>query len=187
MDQFARTVLGYHGCAADFAEALIRGEVAIADWQPSQNEWDWLGHGIYFWEYAPERARDWMGAGGVVGAIVQIGNCLDFTDVSATRLLAGEYDRVRTSHEEAGLVLPENRGLRGDLDCLVINRLVASIEPTGLSIETLRCPFLEGEPAYPGSRVRLESHVQLVVRTHANILGVFRPNLPERGTSHVAD
>ena len=38
MDPFARTVLGYHGCAPDFAEALIRGEVAIADWKPGAND-----------------------------------------------------------------------------------------------------------------------------------------------------
>ncbi len=183
MDQFARTVLGYHGCPPDFAEALIRGEVAITDWQPSRNDWDWLGHGIYFWEYAPERARDWSRAGGVVGAIIQLGECLDFTDLGATDLLAGEFEKVRESHAASGLALPENRGQRGDLDCLIINKLVNSVKSTGLAIDTLRCPFLEGELAYPGSRIRLESHVQLVVRNPANILGVFRPNLPPRGSS----
>ena len=177
LDAFARTVLGYHGCRPDFAEALIRGEVPVAAWAPSQNDWDWLGHGIYFWEYAPERARDWMGAGGVVGAIIQLGNCLDFTDVTATRLLQRQYQDEAAKYRQSGHALPVNRGLRGDLDCLMINQMVASLEQLGQPIETLRSPFLEGHPVYPGSRIRLESHVQLVVRTHRNILGVFRPNL----------
>ena len=69
-----------HGCRPDFAEALIRGEVAIADWQPSPNDWDWLGHGIGFWQSASERARDWSRASGVVGAIIPLGECHDFTD-----------------------------------------------------------------------------------------------------------
>ena len=181
MDPFAQTVPGYHGCPPDFAEALIRGEVAVADSKPSQNDWDWLGHGIYFWEYAPERARSWMGAGGVVGAIIQLGECLDFTDIAATRILDDEYQKVSLNHREAGLLLPTNQGSRGDLDCLVINELVASIGTTGLFIETLRCPFLEGALAYAGSRIRLESHVQLVVRSHANILGIFRPNIAVQG------
>ena len=25
----------------------------------STNAYDWLGEGIYFWEYAPNRALDW--------------------------------------------------------------------------------------------------------------------------------
>ena len=77
MDRHARIVFGYHGTHPAFAERLIRGEVSIADWSPSTNEYDWLGHGIYFWEYAPDRAREWAGKGGVVGAIIRLGECLD--------------------------------------------------------------------------------------------------------------
>jgi hypothetical protein len=43
MDRFTRIVLGYHGREPAFAEALIRGEVAVKDWKPSTNEYDWLG------------------------------------------------------------------------------------------------------------------------------------------------
>ncbi len=177
MDQFSRTVLGYHGCEPDFAEALLRGEISISEWKPSQNDWDWLGHGIYFWEYAPERAKDWGRGGAVVGAIIQTGQCLDLTDVPSTRRLAKQFDLVRANYEARGVALPENRGMRGDLDCMIINDLVASTSLLGRSLETIRCPFLEGEPAYPGSRIRQALHVQLVVRNHANILGIFRPNI----------
>jgi len=35
-------VLGYHGCDGDVAEKLIAGE----PFEPSDNDYDWLGHGI---------------------------------------------------------------------------------------------------------------------------------------------
>jgi hypothetical protein len=50
MDQFSRIVVGYHGCEEDFARDLLLEKVRIPDWKPSRNSWDWLGHGIYFWE-----------------------------------------------------------------------------------------------------------------------------------------
>jgi hypothetical protein len=39
-------VLGYHGCDKKVGERVLAGERL----KPSENEYDWLGHGIYFWE-----------------------------------------------------------------------------------------------------------------------------------------
>jgi hypothetical protein len=90
MDRYARIVLGYHGCDPEFADALISGTLPVSEWTPSENPYDWLGKGIYFWEHAPERAQAW-GEGGVVGALIQLGRCLDLTDVTYTELLEGPY------------------------------------------------------------------------------------------------
>ena len=76
--------------------------------------------------------------------------------------------------------LPKNRGKARSLDCLVINELVRASEDVGINFQTVRCPFLEGDPAFPGSEIFKESHIQLVVRKNAVdecILGVFRPHL----------
>jgi len=59
MNQFSRIVLGFHGCVPQYGDALIGGEVSIADWKFSENPYDWLGHGIYFWEFGPQRAKAW--------------------------------------------------------------------------------------------------------------------------------
>jgi len=59
MERFARVVLGYHGCRASVAAALLSGNLSIDEWAPSENAHDWLGHGLYFWEHAPERALEW--------------------------------------------------------------------------------------------------------------------------------
>lgn len=76
MDRFARVVLGYHGCDADFADSILLGKVQIQDWKTSENDYDWLGHGVYFWEHAPERALAWASSRkkkGVIGAVIQLG------------------------------------------------------------------------------------------------------------------
>jgi hypothetical protein len=50
--KYARTVIAYHGCDAHTAERLVCGE----PFKKSQNEYDWRGSGIYFWEYGADRA-----------------------------------------------------------------------------------------------------------------------------------
>jgi hypothetical protein len=178
LDRFSRVILGFHGCAPDFAESLYRAEVPVASWRPSRNVYDWLGHGIYFWEHAPERARAW-GPGGVVGAVIQLGRCLDLTDTRHMDDLAEAYEDLKRSFRRRKKALPENRGLRRELDCLVVNRVIRlSRRIPGRDVQTVRCPFLEGKPAFPGSAILRESHVQLSVIDPDCILGVFRPNLP---------
>lgn len=181
MDRFTRIVLGYHGCDLAFAESLLSGETKVERWKASRNRYDWLGHGIYFWEHAPERARTWAEArnkAGVVGAVIQLGQCLDFTDVDYTALLGGQYDRVRGVYGEIGRKLPANRKGHNALDCLIINDLVDKSQGADIRYQTVRCPFLEGDPAFPGSQILKESHIQVAVRDTACILGVFRPNFP---------
>ena len=178
MDRFSRIVLGYHGCASEFADAILRGELSISQWQSSANPYDWLGQGIYFWEYAPERARAW-GAGGVIGAVVQLGRCLDLTDIRYTDLLSPAYQAAKKAFRQHTRKLPKNREKRRELDCLVINSLILG-QPEGEQFQTVRGPFLEGRPAFPGSQILRESHVQIAVRDRACILGVFRPVSTER-------
>ena len=53
------TVLGYHGCQKEFAGGVRSGQITFAQWKPSQNQYDWLGEGIYFWEGSRTRAEQW--------------------------------------------------------------------------------------------------------------------------------
>lgn len=192
MDQFARIVLGYHGCNTDasiqFAADLFNGRAGVADWKHSVNEYDWLGHGIYFWEHGPDRARSWAGeTGSVIGAVIQLGRCFDLTDIRYTSLLREAYNYTVAVYSEDGLSLPVNRGrdlkLR-DLDCLIINRMMNAVDEdflsagqSGFGYQTVRCPFEEGEPVFPGAMLRSQTHIQLSVRDPSCILGIFRPNL----------
>jgi hypothetical protein len=185
VERFARIVLGYHGAkfgdAADYAKRLLLGEVGVEEWRPSENEYDWLGHGIYFWEHSPERARRWAGADGIViGAVIQLGNCLDLTDLRYTGLLMSAHADLQTAYRQKGRPLPQNEGrdlkLR-KLDCLVINSLPTAILE---DVQTVRGAFEEGDEAFPGAALKMETHLQIAVRDRQCILGVFRPTFDEK-------
>jgi len=183
LDNFTRVVIAYHGCTVGLANRLISGELAVSDWPHSRNSYDWLGHGIYFWEYGPGRAREWSiqngRGGGVVGAYIHLGNCLDLTDTRYTAELAQAYASVRESYAAWGMPLPVNARKFNELDCLVVNAATRFHgEGSGVTkgFQTVRCPFLEGSPAFEGSTIRLRSHIQLAVIDPGCVLGVFRPN-----------
>lgn len=67
-------VVGFHGCDRSIAEKVIKHGEHLAD---SQNDYDWLGHGVYFWEGSYERAIEWAKASqrisepSVVGAFIK--------------------------------------------------------------------------------------------------------------------
>ncbi len=89
--KYQRTVVGYHGCDESVVgDVLLRGKNLRA----SQNDHDWLGRGIYFWEHGPERAYEWaqhsksVKKPAVIGAFINLGNCFDLLDTNHTRLLA---------------------------------------------------------------------------------------------------
>lgn len=188
MERFARVVLGYHGCDASVAVALLDGSLQIDQWQPSQNDYDWLGHGVYFWEHSPQRALRWAeerairhgGTPGVVGAVIQLGDCFDLLNEKITGLLTDNYLVLRSGFGSRGQHLPVNRGPKGklrELDCLVINDRLNRLQTTGVSYDTVRGAFEEGDLAYAGAGFAQETHIQVAVRNPACILGVFRPNL----------
>jgi hypothetical protein len=188
MDPFTRIVVGYHGCTASFARGCLLGKRPIRDWQPSTNDWDWLGHGIYFWEHAPDRALRWARERyrtrrqrpAVLGAYIHLGRCFDLLDESITVLLGETYQRLAQAAAARGESLPQNRGREGklrELDCVVINACIRELIPLGEEYDTVRGAFLEGIPVYPGAGFSRESHIQIAVRNPACILGVFQPNI----------
>lgn len=189
MLQIARTVVAYHGCDGSLAkQLLLGGSDVISSWRPSQNAYDWLGQGIYFWEDGASRAMRWATEQAavkgwtqpaVIGAVIRLGRCFDLLDEQYTSLLRRTYDLVAQEYEDAGKRLPENhrgadRKLR-DLDCLIINRCIETF--TELDFQTVRGAFLEGPDVYPGAMIREHTHIQIAVRDRDCILGVFAPNL----------
>jgi hypothetical protein len=185
--RYDRVVLAYHGCDAAVAERLLAGE----PFRKSENDHDWLGAGVYFWEYGADRAlqfaRDQQRRGKVavpaaVGAVLQLGNCFDLMDTAYTRDLASAYREYRSFAALHGRMLPRNAGSTPDkklrrLDCSVLNFYLELVDTLGVSFDTVRGGFVEGERAFPGSGIYRESHIQIAVRNPACILGVFRPTV----------
>ena len=121
--RYDRRVIGYHACLRRVADRLLLEDEPF---RPSKNQWDWLGHGVYFWEFGHQRAHDWAAQWpklqhqefAIVGAIIQLGQCLDLLDTDHTKRLAtfgDEYQR------DVG-PLPENQGPRRERDCLLVNQ-----------------------------------------------------------------
>lgn len=49
-------ILGFHSCDRDLGLRLINGADEL---KPSDNQWDWIGPGVYFWEGDPARALEY--------------------------------------------------------------------------------------------------------------------------------
>lgn len=178
-------VLGYHGCDKTVGERLLAGEGC----KQSENEYDWLGPGIYFWEGNPRRGLDFASElkilrrgpkiiePFVIGAVIELGTCLDLTSASAVKQVRDAYDELMRILEKGGGPLPENSQdlLRRNLDCAVIRHLHNVRERNDdIPIETLRGVFIEGDSLYPNSGFYAKTHIQVCVRNPDNIKGVFR-------------
>lgn len=178
-------VLGYHGCDKEVGERILAGEA----FKQSDNDYDWLGPGIYFWEANPRRGLEFALEASrrrnssiktpcVIGAIIDLGSCLDLTTslgIQAVRL--GYASLVETS-EKASTPIPTNHPdrLRRFLDCAVIRRVHEIFDGSAKSakFETVRGIFTEGEPAFPGALIPEKTHTQIAVRSFQAIKGVFR-------------
>ncbi len=198
MPDFAyhRMIVGYHGCdRATIEAALLRGEQL----RPSVNEWDWLGHGIYFWEHGPHRAyefaREQQSRGivnepAVIGAYIHLGRCFDLTDRHATQALADFFPAWLADATARGNVPKNKRAKKGDTDfllryrdCKVLNDFMdgtdaaPGLTPSGESVyyQTVRGVFVEGEPVYEDAGIFTKTHIQIAVRDVACILGYFLP------------
>lgn len=181
-------ILGFHGCDRSVGEGILRGD--LAHLKPSEKDYDWLGHGIYLWEGNPQRALEWAqqrtrsGAFEtpfVLGAIVDLKHCLDLFDSHGLRQVA---DAHRMLHETLALVgkpIPQNVGKTPDklgrkLDCAVMNALHGFRKESGAAeFDSVRGPFLEGDPLYPGAGFKSHNHIQICVRNTSCIKGYFRP------------
>jgi hypothetical protein len=172
-------ILGYHGCDAEVAELLLAGTPI----QFSQNNYDWLGIGAYFWENDPERALEWAkvakrrGAAiknpAVVGAVIDPGWCLDLTTQASLAVIRTAYEQLKMIVEQSGEQLVANTdSLRRDRDCAVLNYLYESMPDP--KFQTARGIFTEGGELYDGAFIQSRTHVQIVVRDLTCIKGVFR-------------
>ena len=102
-------ILGFHGCDQNVADDVISGKTTLI---ASQNDYDWLGHGIYFWENNPSRALEYakvlrdnpernkgslVKEPAVLGAIIDLGYCLNLFESKSLILVKEAYELLRSS------------------------------------------------------------------------------------------
>jgi len=188
-------IIGYHGCDQAVRDQLISDNTAF---KKSENGYDWLGHGMYFWANDPERAlefarfkkdhpqkgRSIIETPSVVGAVIDLGYCLDLLNSSSLKLLKIAYqalnENIGNNKDE---VLPVNKPLKDGhdlifryLDCAVIEtlhnyRLQNNISP----FDSVRSVFLEGNDLYENAGFKEKNHIQICIRNPGSIKGFFIP------------
>jgi len=180
-------VLGYHGCDITVARKIVSGDDQL---KQSQNKYDWLGNGQYFWEDSCSRAMRWAKEeqakkGGkvttpaVLGAVIDLGSCLNLID-------AGHLDLVKAAHAAyleichiSGEEVAKNQGK--DLRARYLDRAVFETlhqlreREDNPPFDTVRAFFVEGEELYPTAGLRSQDHIQICVRNPRSIIGYFLP------------
>jgi len=182
----SKFVFGYHGCDESVVQMVLEG----GHLRPSQNAYDWLGHGVYFWEDSPARAMRLatemqtagapVGKPAVLGAIIDTGHCLNLIDPENASLVISAHSDYVELCRGIGVAPSQNKGPESKarfLDCSVMNLLHQLREKEGhRPFDTVRGFFIEGQPLYPTAGLRSLDHVQLCVRHPQSIVGFFLPN-----------
>lgn len=173
------------------AEKLLAGE---EEFQPSENDYDWLGSGTYFWESNPVRGLEFAyelqkrrkGGGStnikepyVIGAAIELGFCLDLMSSTGLKAVQSSFDELAAAFAAAKKLLPVNELgqdlLLRKLDCAVINYLHGMRDRVSQpAFQSVRGVFVEGEAAYLGAGFKAKTHIQICVRDPKCIKGIFR-------------
>src|SRR6266516_4806750 len=107
-------IIGLHGCHKKIRDSIVSGKTFI---KASENDYDWLGHGIYFWEnnqhpafqFAkelkkfPRPGKEPIKTSAVLGAVIDMGFCLDLLDSEYLQLLRESYQTLEESFKILGL------------------------------------------------------------------------------------
>ena len=185
-------ILGFHGCDESVALKVLTGETSL---KISANAYDWLGHGSYFWENSPSRAMEFAvhlqkhpnrSTGkiikpAVIGAVIDLGYCLDLLDYDNLQLLKSTYQVMLSTPNFVDF--PENKSIGGigdlllrELDCAVIETLHNLKEDSHQPpFDSIRGVFTEGKELYPNAGFRDKDHIQICIRNPNCIKGFFLP------------
>ncbi|MBC7553853.1 MAG: hypothetical protein H7257_07725 [Taibaiella sp.] len=181
------SVIGFHSCDKAVGMRVLIGQDELL---PSQNSWDWLGEGIYFWEQNPLRAVEYAVESAqrkqfnkkpieipfVIGAIIDLGNCLNLTESGSLKILSTAYTGLKLLKDLSGEAMPVTNGNNRALDCAVIEYLHQTQKVNNQpQFDTVRCAFPEGEQAYSNSFISSRLHMQICVRNAECIKGFFIP------------
>jgi hypothetical protein len=190
-------ILGFHGCDHDVAESVFAGKTGL---RSSDNDYDWLGNGVYFWENSPQRAMDYarmlvknpkrarsqIKKPAVVGAVIDLGHCLNLLDVQFLTLVKDAYDTLLEASTLAGTPMPKNRPVGASkelllrpLDCAVIEMVHKGLpakkkKKNLVPFDSVRGVFAEGGELYPNAGFNERDHIQVCVRSVHCIKGYFR-------------
>lgn len=187
-------IYGFHGCDRRVAEKLLVSHTRHL--HPSENVYDWLGHGIYFWEASPERGLEFAREAQVrrkitqgkirypyvLGAVIELGHCLNMLDHAGLMEMQDAHRRFKWSAHARGEQLPRNKFRDGGgayqsraLDCAVLEYLHQYRRDAELpAYDTVAGALWEGRPLYENAGITDKNHMQICIRNVKCIRGYFR-------------
>jgi hypothetical protein len=159
-------IFGYHGTSQERATAIL-----AEGFRASDNDYDWLGTGIYFFQDAPIRAKQWATQQhpqdpAVIYSHIRLDNCIDLFDIGWQPLLKKVYNSFVEQYQSTNQPLPKQNPERSKahrLDCTFFNfaiELISQEQP----IDSIRAVFMEGERLFPSSAIFELAHIQIAVR-----------------------
>lgn len=177
---YDRLVIGFHGTRRETAMRIVTQE---STYKASHNDDDWLGHGVYFWEHAPQQAWWWAKRRyaktakiAVLGAVIRLGNCLDLLDPANGQLLQGFHKDMVKEYKDRGETPRQNANNHKYLDCETLEYAYEALKLGGLPIDSSRGVYVAtGSPARLWTRSWLskDAHIQLCIRNKSCILGTW--------------
>jgi len=185
-------IYGFHGLDKDIAIKILNKEL---DFKPSNNAYDWLGNGIYFWENNFVRAKEYaiedskrinsnIKTPFVLGTVIDLGNCFDLLEQQNLEFLKWSYSKFEKSLHEKDEKLPINSSFnhefdfdfkKRELDCAVIRFAHKLAKEEGMEFDSVRAGFWEGTELYKGAGFKEKNHIQLAILNPNCIKGVFLP------------
>lgn len=189
-------LIGFHGCDEETCYKLLHQPDQIII---SRRPYEWLGHGMYFWENNFKRAWQWaqhkehlghIKKAAVVGAILHLRNCFDLLDSKYIGILRDHYQSWANFQRILNLPLITNTSPAGSikkdkvvrsLDCAVIEFMHKLIlwehrqQPHTQLFNSVRGVFTEGKRIYKNAGFYDKSHIQICIRNPNCILGFFHP------------
>lgn len=192
----AGLVLGFHGCDQSVRDNIV--SVPNKCLKPSSNDYDWLGHGIYFWENNLKRAHDFANflknnpthnakqkikKPAAIGAVIDLGHCLDLLDSEYLKLLKDGYNLLKQTFDKYNLNIPQNLPLIKDgdlvkrhLDCSVIETIHQfNKDKRKAPFDSVRGVFFEGDDLYENAGFKSKNHIQIAIINPNCIKGYFIP------------
>lgn len=189
-------LVAYHGCDATVRDDLVTG--TLASLKPSENKYDWLGPGVYFYETDCQRARQFaqashdhpdryytakpIGTPSVVGAILRVATCLDMTTQEGLQHYRAAFVTLRDALGEDDLPKNQAAGVE-DTDVILhhldeaVIRMIHSMRKTQKleAFQLVRGAFYQGNEAAPSSAFREGTHIQLALVEPSCVVGWFLP------------
>ena len=112
----------------------------------------------------------------VIGAIIDLGNCLNLIDTHHQEVIREAYRGICSLCEKEKTPIPVNKEKCRKLDRAVINAAVELNRSRGYpEFDSVRSPYFEGDFLYPNANFKEKTHIQICVRNMDCIKGYFVP------------